>query len=282
MKAAKTTYHKANTLEDAIRLATRLEGTSKYMAGGQSLMPMMNLRLAMPEAVIDISGIVALRETKAVDGKLFIGAGVTHAMIEDGKAEDPVQGYLRNVAGSIAYRSVRNKGTIGGTLAHADPSGDWPTAILALGGIAVIYGVEGVRNVPISDFQLGLMETCLGETDILQGVLLPQLSAGARWGYTKFCHKVGEFAHSIGAVVLDPGLGLANAVLGAAGDKPVVLPAVSSQLAAGMSLNDLSGNEFETLVERDLADVTDHERSSYEFHLHKTIITRSVTQALKK
>ena len=282
MKAAKTIYHKANTLEDAITLATRSDGTSKYMAGGQSLMPMMNLRLAMPEVVIDISGIAALRDSKAVDGKLFIGAGVTHAMIEDGKVEDPAQGYLREVAGGIGYRSVRNKGTIGGSIAHADPAGDWPAAILALGGIAVICGVEGVRNVPLSDFQLGLMETCLGETDILQGVLLPQLSAGARWGYTKFCHKVGEFAHSICAVVLDPRLRVANAVVGAAGNRPVVLPAVSSQLAAGMSLNDLSANEFATLVERDLADVTVHERSSYEFHLHKTIITRAVAGALKK
>ena len=111
----------------------------------------------------------------------------------------------------FAYRSIRNNGTIGGNLVHADPAGDWPTAIRALGGVAVIVGIEGVRNVSLSNFQLGLMETCLGETDILQGVLLPQLSAGARWGYTNSCHKVGEFAHSIGAVVLDPRIGLANA-----------------------------------------------------------------------
>ena len=282
MKAAKISYHRANTLEDAIALATRLGGTSKYLAGGQSLLPMMNLRLTLSEAVIDISAIPALRESKAVDGKLFIGAGVTHAMIEDGKVADPARGYLKEVAGGIAYRSIRNRGTIGGSLAHADPSADWPAAMLALGGSAVICGADGVRNVPLADFQLGLMQTCLRENDILQGVLLPRLSAGARWSYIKFCHKVGEFAHSIGAVVLDPGLGLANAVLGAAGNKPVALPSVSSRLAAGMSLNDLSGNEFRALVERDLAEVTEHERSSYEFHLHKTIITRAITEALKK
>ncbi len=282
MKAAKISYHRANTLEDAIALATRMGGAAKYMAGGQSLLPMMNLRLTLTEAVIDLSAIPVLRESKAVDGKLFIGAGVTHAMIEDGKVADPARGYLKEVAGGIAYRSIRNRGTIGGSLAHADPSADWPAAMLALGGSAVICGAEGVRNVPLADFQLGLMQTCLRENDILQGVLLPRLSAGARWSYIKFCHKVGEFAHSIGAVVLDPGLGLANAVLGAAGNKPVALPSVSSRLAAGMSLNDLSGNEFRALVERDLAEVTELERSSYEFHLHKTIITRAVTEALKK
>jgi len=282
MKAGKITYHKANTLADAVSLAARLAGTSKYMAGGQSLLPMMNLRLAMPEAVIDISGIASLRESKTVDGKLFIGAGTTNAMLEDGNAPGPLHAYLRHVASRIAYRSIRNRGTIGGSLAHADPAGDWPAAMLALDAIAVIYGAKSVRNVPVSAFQVGLMETCLAQTDILQGVLLPQLSAGARWGYVKFSHKVGEFAHSIGAVVLDPGLGLANAVLGGSGDKPMLLPAVSSRLAAGLTLNDSSGSAFATLVEQDIAAVTGHAPASYEFHLHKTIIIRAVTEALKK
>jgi carbon-monoxide dehydrogenase medium subunit len=282
MKAAKITYLKGNTLDEAITLAKRVDGMPKYIAGGQSLMPMMNLRVAMADAVIDISGIAALREFTHVDGKLFIGAGVTHAMIEDGKVEDPARGYLRHVAGGIAYRSVRNKGTIGGSLAHADPAGDWPTAILALDGIAVIHGAEGARQVPLADFQIGLMETCLGETDMLRGVLLPVLTKDARWGYTKFCRKVGEFAHSIGAVVIDRNLGLAHAVLGAAADKPKRLSGVSARLAAGISVDEVSGKAFEALLEQDLADATDHERSSYDFHLHKTIITRAVMEALKK
>lgn len=282
MKAAKTIYLKANTLDEAITLAKGVDGMPKYMAGGQSLMPMMNLRVAMADAVIDVSGVAALRESMPVDGKLFIGAGVTHAMIEDGKVEDPARGYLRHVAGGIAYRSVRNRGTIGGSIAHADPAGDWPTAILALGGIAVIHGAEGERQVPLAQFQVGLMETCLGETDILRGFLLPALSADARWSYTKFCRKVGEFAHSIGAVVIDRKLGLANAVLGAAADKPKILPGLSARLAAGMSLDEASGSAFEALLEQDLADATGHEPSSYDFHLHKTIITRAVMEALKK
>lgn len=282
MKAAKLSYHRANTLEDALALAGRMGGMGKYMAGGQSLMPMMNLRLAMPEAVIDIARIAALGESKWVDGKLFIGAGITHAMIEDGKVEDPAQGYLQHVAGGIAYRSIRNKGTLGGSLVHADPAGDWPTALLALNAIAVIHGLDGERNVPLSDFQLGLMATCLGETDLLKGVLLPRLCSDARWAYLKFCHKVGEFAHSIGAVVLDPTLGLANVVLGAAADKPVALPGVSARLAAGLRAQDVADSAFATLVEQDLAQVTDHAKPSYEFQVHKTIIIRAVTEALKK
>jgi carbon-monoxide dehydrogenase medium subunit len=282
MKAANTTYHKANKLDDAVAIAKGVDGIAKYMAGGQSLLPMMNLRLAMPDAVIDISDIAALRETRRDGGRLFIGAGVTHAMIEDGKVDDPAQGYLRHVAGGIAYRSVRNKGTIGGSLVHADPAADWPTALLALGAVAVLQGDEGTRDVPLGTFQVGLMETCLGETDILQGVLLPVLSTQARWSYNKFCRKSGEFAHSIGAVVIDPELRMANAVLGAAADKPFALVRVSERLASGLTADDALGQAFAALVEQDIADATGHERSSYDFHLHKTIITRAVMEALKK
>src|SRR5690606_26106346 len=97
-------------------------------------------------------------------------------------------------------------------------------ALLALDAVAVIRGESGLREMPLRDFQVGLMETGLGEYDILLGVRLPVLSPAARWSYLKFCRKAGEFAHSIGAVVIDPEHGIANAVLGAAADKPVLLP----------------------------------------------------------
>jgi carbon-monoxide dehydrogenase medium subunit len=282
MKAAAITYHRADTLEAAIALVTELGGLAKFLAGGQSLMPMMNLRLAMPEAVVDIAGIAALREARQVDGQLFIGAGVTHAMIEDGKIADPARGYLKYVAGGIAYRSIRNRGTVGGSLVHADPAADWSTALLALNASAVLRQHDGVRQVALARFQTGLMETCIGATEILEGVLVPLLSPQARWGYLKFCRKVGELAHSIGAVVIDPAHGLANAVLGAAADKPFVLPRVSQRLAQGMQAHEVEQQAFRLLVEQDLAEMADHPPSSYDFHLHKTIITRTVLEALKK
>jgi carbon-monoxide dehydrogenase medium subunit len=282
MKSAQTIYHKATTVDDAVAIIKRTQGMGKFLAGGQSLVPMMALRLAMPDDVVDIADVPALRESHLADGKLFVGAGITHAMIEDGKVEDTTQGYLRHVAGGIAYRSVRNKGTIGGSLAHADPAADWPSALLALSAVAVIQGDAGIREVPLHDFQLGLMETCLGEDEILQGVRLPVLSSSARWSYNKFCRKVGEFAHSIGAVVIDPTLKMANAVLGAAADKPFRLPLTSERIATGVTLEEASGAAFAELVEQDLADAISHDRSSYEFHLHKTIITRAILEALKK
>jgi carbon-monoxide dehydrogenase medium subunit len=234
----------------AIELATKYDGTAKLMAGGQSLVPMMNLRMALAEHLIDISGVAALRESRPD----FIGAGVTHAMIEDGRVEDPTRGYLRQVAAGIAYRSVRNRGTIGGSLAHADPAADWPTALLALDAVAVIEGPRGERQVPLAQFQRGLMETALDPADVLKGVLVPRLSAQARWAYRKFTRKVGEFAHSIAAVVRDPKLGIDNIVVGAIGGKPLKVSA------------DRWGDEVATVIEP----------ASYEYQLHRTMVRRAI------
>ncbi len=275
MKAPPLSYQRADSIAQAIELAGRSEGIAKLMAGGQSLMPMMNLRLSFAERVIDISGIAALRDCRAMDDRYFIGAGVTHAMIEDGRVEDPTRGYLRHVAAGIAYRSVRNRGTLGGSLAHADPAADWPAALRALDAVAVIEGPQGSREVPLAEFQRGLMETCLGEADVLKGVLVPRLSAGARWSYKKFCRKVGEFAHSIGAVVIDPAQGLANVVVGAIGAKPVRLPKVSAAVLQG-------GAPKEELVRRDLAEAGGVDPSSYEFQLHRTMVMRAIAEALGK
>src|SRR6185503_13935308 len=235
VKAPPFSYHRTESIAQAIELGRRYDGRAKLMAGGQSLMPMMNLRMSAAEHVIDISGIAALQDCHRVKDRTFLGAGTTHAMIEDGRVEDPTRGYLRFVASGIAYRSVRNRGTVGGSLAHADPAADWPTALLAVDAVAVIEGPEGEREVPLADFQRGLMETCLAEAELLKGVLVPRLSPQARWSYKKFCRKVGEFAHSIAAVVLDPALGIANVVVGAVGGKPLRLPLDEQLVRQGLA-----------------------------------------------
>ncbi len=275
MKAAPLVYHRAESIAHAIALGGRYDGMAKLMAGGQSLMPMMNLRMSAADQVIDISGIAALRDCHAAGDSYFLGAGVTHAMIEDGRVEDPARGYLRHVAAGIAYRSVRNRGTLGGSLAHADPAADWPAALRALDAVAVIEGPEGEREVPLADFQRGLMETSLATAEVLKGVLVPRLSPAARWSYRKFCRKVGEFAHSIAAVVLDPKLGIANVVVGAVGGRPVRLGKVSARLAQGLAVD-------EDLLRADLAASSGVEPSSYEFQLHRTIVMRAIAETAKK
>ncbi len=282
MKSGKVNYHSVHSIDEAIALHQTHEGNAKYMAGGQSLMPMMCLRLIFSEEVIDVSKISDLKKSFSMKGRFFIGAAVTHAMIEDGKVADPTKGYLQYVAQGIAYRGIRNKGTIGGSIVNADPAADWPTALLALGATVIIKNHANEIETPMGEFQCGLMQTSLKETDLVKGVLVPELSNEAKWSYVKFCHKVGEFAHSIAAIVIDPELGLFNAALGAAGDKPVLLPRLSKYLMSANIKNTDLDKELNGLLESDLLENTFHLSSSYEFNLHRSIIKKAVMEALKK
>jgi carbon-monoxide dehydrogenase medium subunit len=282
MKAGKLNYQQAQSREEARAQHAAASGTAKYMAGGQTLMPMMNLRLAFADQVIDVSRIADLRESRMEVGRLLIGAAVTHAMVEDGKVEDCARGYLRHVAGGIAYRSVRNRGTMGGSLAHADPAADWPTALLALDASVVIENEAGEREMPLAQFQLGLMETALTEGELLKGILISPLSEQGRWSYLKFCHKVGEFAHSIGAVVIDPTQDRYQVVLGAVSDKPLKMEGVAQRLRGGISMAEAGSAAFMTVIEQDILSGTSLTADAYEFQVHKTIIKRAVLEALSK
>jgi carbon-monoxide dehydrogenase medium subunit len=281
MKAGKLYYHFVENMNDALALNLSFAGNARYIAGGQSLVPMMNLRLVLNEELIDISQVPDLLKSYSIEDEFFIGAGITHSQIEDGKIEDHTQGYLQYVAQGIAYRAIRNKGTIGGSLVNADPSADWPTAMLALGAKAIIMNQHHERQVPLANFQNGLMQTCLEESDILRGVLIPKLSSNARWSYLKFCHKVGEFAHSIAAIVIDPSLGISNIVLGAAGDKPIFLPNLSAKFSKAFIGNEGFNNELKELLEEDLIQLTTHDKLSYEFNLHQSMIKRAVMGVLQ-
>ena len=232
MKPAKFEYESAGTVEEAVTLLGQADGFAKVLAGGQSLGPMMNLRLAQPDLLVDISRIAELGHVEQRGDGLFIGANVVHSAIEDGTLPDTTNGFLPFVAGQIAYRAVRNRGTIGGSVAHADPSGDWPTALLALSASAVIAGAGARRTVALEDFQLGAFTVALEPDEVVCGLEIPALSANARWGHYKVCRKPGEFADSIGAVVVDDDHGFARAVLGATDGAPLMLPKVAERLAA--------------------------------------------------
>ncbi len=232
MKPAKFEYESAETVEEAVKLLGAADGFAKPLAGGQSLGPMMNLRLAQPDLLVDVRRIGELGLVEQRNGGLFIGAGVVHSAIEDGMLPDATNGFLPFVAGQIAYRAVRNRGTIGGSVAHADPAGDWPTALLVLGATVEIAGSAGRRSVALEDFQLGAFTVALEPDEVVCGFEIPALSAASRWGHYKVCRKPGEFADSIGTVVVDPDRGFARAVLGATDGAPLMLPAVAELLAA--------------------------------------------------
>jgi carbon-monoxide dehydrogenase medium subunit len=224
MKPARFVMERPRDLAAALSMIVGADETTKIMAGGQSLGPMLNLRLVEPDRVIDVSGVQELRRVDRADGSLVIGACVTHADIEDGRVPDVANGMLARVAAGIAYRAVRNRGTIGGSLAHADPAADWVSALSALGAeVEIASYARKSRSIGIGEFVLGALDVALAADELVTAVRVPVLPASARWGYVKHSRKVGEFAEAIGAVVIDPERGCGRAVIGAVEAAPVVI-----------------------------------------------------------
>ena len=215
MKAAAFDLASPATLAEASALVAQPGGMA--MAGGQSLGPMLNLRLARPATVVALAGIEGLAGASEDADAVTLGALVTHAAIADGRAPDPGLGVLARVADGIAYRAVRNRGTIGGSLCHADPAADWVTVLTALGAAAITSVGRAIR---IEDFVTAAFRTVLQPGELLTSVRIPRLRPGARWGYVKACRKPGEFAHAMAAVLIGDGMRL---VIGATGGKPILL-----------------------------------------------------------
>jgi carbon-monoxide dehydrogenase medium subunit len=220
MKAAAFDYEKPLGCDEAVRLVAASDGIGKFVAGSQSLGPMMNLRFAQPELLVDLRGIAALRACRDEGAFGVLGAGITHAQIEDRAVDDFTQGLMACVARGIAYRAVRNRGTLGGSLAHADPAADWINVMRGLDADFLIAGAQGERVVKSDDWMSGAFTTALEPDEILTGVRIRKLSAGARWSYYKFNRKPGEFAEAIALFIDDATAGVCRAVIGALDGPP--------------------------------------------------------------
>lgn len=227
MKPVAFDWQRATDLPQALRA---LADGALCIAGGQSLGPMLNLRLVQPQSLLEVRQLAAMRATKLLQGRLRIGAAVTHAEIEDGVLPDTTQGMLRYVARNIAYRAIRNRGTLGGSLAHCDPAADWVNALTALGAQVILQNAKQERRLPMPEFVRGPFHTALQSDEILLAVELPAFTSGLRWGYYKICAKVGEFADAIGVVVSDPGLGWHCVLSGAIEARPLLVQGVTDLL----------------------------------------------------
>jgi carbon-monoxide dehydrogenase medium subunit len=229
MKAPAFDFARPRHLDQALALLST-DG-ARAAAGTQSLGPMLNLRISHPALLVDLRGIDELKAATEERDAVTLGACTTHADIEDGRVPDPTGGFMRTVAGNIAYRAVRNRGTIGGSLAHADPAADWPSALTALGATALIAGPGGRREVPVERFITGIFSTVLQPGELLVAVRIPKRSPRARYGYWKFCRKAGEFAQAIGAALHDPERNETRRVMGALQGPPQLVADVDA--AAG-------------------------------------------------
>lgn len=195
----------------------------KPIAGGQSLGPMLNLRLAQPDALLDLDRLDGLRAVHEATDAITFGALITHAQIEDGRVPDPSRGLMPHVASRIAYRAVRNRGTLGGSLCHADPAADWVSTMPLLGATLIVANAQDERReIAVGNFMTGAFETSLGDGELLVAVRVPSGSEAALWSYRKFCRKTGEFAKAIVAAWHDPATGVERLVLGALDGAPHV------------------------------------------------------------
>jgi aerobic carbon-monoxide dehydrogenase medium subunit len=229
VKPAAFDYLRPRDIAEALRALTQANGEGKPIAGGQSLGPMLNLRLARPKLLIDISRIASLREIRDEGDAWRVGAAVTHAELED----RPLAGCepLAKVARVVAYRAVRNRGTVGGSLAHADPAADWPLVFAALDALVRVAGPGGSREVKADGFMTAAFTTQLADDEIVESVRVPKLGAGARWGYYKFCRKTGEFPEAAAALLLDPERRVARCFAGALDRPPQSLEGVARAVA---------------------------------------------------
>jgi carbon-monoxide dehydrogenase medium subunit len=193
MYAAPFDYYRAKSVEEAGTLLKQHPG-AKLLAGGHTLIPLLKLRLASPPAVIDIGRIAALKGVEAKGGVLRIGALTTHAEIAASAVVRDQCAALAEAAGHVGDPAVRNRGTIGGNVAHADPASDLPTVLAALGASFVITSGGGQRTVPVNQFFTGLMTTALGEGDLLTAIEVPAQAAGQGSAYVKFEHPASRYA----------------------------------------------------------------------------------------
>jgi carbon-monoxide dehydrogenase medium subunit len=180
---------------------------------------------------------------------------------------------MRAVARGIAYRAVRNRGTIGGSLTNADPAADWVSALSALGAHAVISGVGATRTIAVEDYVTGALENALAPGELLEAIRVPALSPSAQWGYYKVCRKTGEYANAIGAVLLDRPRNVFRAVIGATERKPLVL-ADARALCGG---TDRLGSFNQAAADAMLA--TSGMRDPLDRQIHTVALARAIRQA---
>ena len=279
MKPAPFTYEAARDVAHGLSLYEASEGEAKYLAGGQTLGPMINLRLTQPDHLIDVSRLDELKGAEEHNGSVVLGAGIRHAEVEDGKVPDPSRGLMRRAAGGLAYRAVRNRGTLGGSIAHADPVAEWPNVLTALAATVRLRGLNGDRELPMDDFLQGYLTTAILPDEIVMGFAIPKLGEGARTGFNKFCRKAGEFAHSL-AVCVIRAPGEARCVLGCAAGRPVVLSNVGALVARMPHWQAGARSEILAAMEEDI-DSLGLDLDEFERRTHSAIVDRSIMDAFQ-
>jgi CO/xanthine dehydrogenase FAD-binding subunit len=201
MKPAPFMYAAPSTLDEAIALLVAHGDTAKLLAGGQSLVPMMNFRLARPEYVIDLNRVAGLDAITEQNGTLIVGAMTRQRSLERSDLISQRYPLLQEAVQLIGHTAIRNRGTVGGSIAHADPAAELPAVLLAYGGSVTVQGPQGTREIPAAELFLTYFTTTLAPTEILTEVRFPQWSQGTGWCFLEESRRHGDFA-MVGVAVL--------------------------------------------------------------------------------
>jgi carbon-monoxide dehydrogenase medium subunit len=273
MKPAPFAYHRATTIDEAVVLLSDADTLVRPLAGGQSLLPMLNLRLAPVDKLVDLGRIAALKEVSEAADHIRYGAMITHAAFEDRRVPDASNGLMPFIGSQIAFRAVRTRGTIGGAISLADPAADWLTTIVALEADVVVTGSAGRRTLPAADFVTGPYMTALEPGEIVEAVVVPRRPPSERWGHYKVARRIGEYAESMAIALIDTAARTARLVAGACDGAPLVL-----QNAAGAIVAGEPGATLASVIRRELGS-SGREFSPSKLQLHCTACLRAIENA---
>jgi aerobic carbon-monoxide dehydrogenase medium subunit len=285
VKPPRFDYHAPSTVEQAVALLARYGGDAKVLAGGQSLMPMLNFRLARPAALIDVNRIPALAYIREDDGTVAFGAMTRQRAIEFSPVVAQRLPLLLEATRWVGHLPIRSRGTIGGSIAHADPSAEYPAVLTALDGAVIVQGPKGRRTVRPAELFETYLTTRLAADELLVEVRLPASPAGAGYAFEEFARRHGDFAIvGIAALVVGDGARCATARLACAGAGPVPvrLRAAEEILEAdglGEAAIAAAAARVAQLVDPD-TDV--HASADYRRHLARVLTTRALRRAIAR
>jgi aerobic carbon-monoxide dehydrogenase medium subunit len=284
VKPPKFDYHAPRTVDEAVALLARYGGDAKVLAGGQSLMPMLNFRLARPAALVDVNRIPALAYIREDDGTVAFGALTRQRTIEFSPVVAARLPLLREATRWVGHLPIRSRGTIGGSIAHADPSAEYPAVLTALDGEVVVQGPRGRRSVKAGDLFETYLTTTLAPEELVVEVRLPAMPAGAGFAFEEFARRHGDFAIVGIAAMIVRGAGgrcaAARLATAGAGPVPVRLRAAEKILETeglGDAAIEAAARKATELVDPD-ADV--HASADYRHHLTRVLTSRAIKRAL--
>jgi carbon-monoxide dehydrogenase medium subunit len=262
------TYQRAGSVDEALSLAADGGEDAKFLAGGHSLLPLMKLRLAVPTVLVDIGRLRELSYVREANGHVTVGALTSHHDVASSSLLGIELPLLAHAAGQVGDPQIRHRGTIGGSLVHADPAGDLPAVILALDATLVARGPSGTREIGAAEFFTGLFETVLEPGELLTEIRIPK-PAQAGWSFQKFTKRAIDWA-IVGAAVQGDQVALVNM-----GQTPLRASAVERALADGAAPADAAAHAAEGTSPSDDINAD----RGYREHLARVLVARGLTES---